>query len=497
MSIHRSYFNRNNTIQYNSFTNTGKSPWTELYFGSANDSISPSGFSRFIFDLDLSSLTEKFSNKTISTGCTGFSGITHTLRMTNTSSFDDGLLNDTTSTGNRRATSFDLILFRIPLTSGSTGIAQSWDEGVGYDYYNVAKTLNTSNGLLTPIALPHDKSSSQRPSNWFQTTTLSGWSTNGIYNNTIGGNVDYSDLIIVDTQHFEFGNEDIEFNMTNEINQYLTGSTSGFTGWGVAYLPQLENLTGLTENYSVGFFTRHTQTFYDPFLETNYNDLVQDDRNSFYSNTINNLYMYTYIDGDPITLDNLPTVTIENNNGNVVGVYTSCIKTQGVYQITTTAMTATTPCMFTDTWSNLSYNGVSLPNVVNDLTLLPYKFGFSLSPNSKEPELYGFDFYGIKQDEKVLNTDIRRVGVVIKKAYTSSQILTPVSSYYRVYVMEGTTEVEVQDWTQVNRSSNEYYFVFDTRDKIPSEYNVDIKVYSSGEVNTYKKTLTFQIVDKK
>ncbi|CAB4130288.1 hypothetical protein UFOVP117_349 [uncultured Caudovirales phage] len=497
MSIHRSYFNRNNTIQYNSFTNTGKSPWTELYFGSANDSISPSGFSRFIFDLDLSSLTEKFSNKTISTGCTGFSGITHTLRMTNTSSFDDGLLNDTTSTGNRRATSFDLILFRIPLTSGSTGIAQSWDEGVGYDYYNVAKTLNTSNGLLTPIALPHDKSSSQRPSNWFQTTTLSGWSTNGIYNNTTGGNVNYSDLIIVDTQHFEFGNEDIEFNMTNEINQYLTGSTSGFTGWGIAYLPQLENLTGLTENYSVGFFTRHTQTFYDPFLETNYDDLVQDDRNSFYSNKSNNLYLYTYIDGDPITLDDLPIVTIENNNGDVVGVYTSCIKTQGIYEITTTAMTATTPCMFTDSWSNLSYNNVSIPNVVNDLTLLPYKFGFSLSPKSKDPELYGFDFYGIKQDEKVLNTDIRRVGVVIKKAYTSSQILTPVSSYYRVYVMEGTTEVQVQDWTQVNRSSNEYYFVFDTRDKIPNEYNIDIKVYSSGEVNTYKKTLTFQIVDKK
>ena len=285
--------------------------------------------------------------------------------------------------------------------------------------------------------------------------------------------------------------------MTNEINQYLTGSTSGFTGWGVAYLPQLENLTGLTENYSVGFFTRHTQTFYDPFLETNYDDLVQDDRNSFYSNRSNSLYLYTYIDGDPITLDNLPIVTIENNNGNVVGVYTSCTKTQGVYEITTTAMTATTPCMFTDTWSNLSYNGVLLPNVVNDLTILPYKFGFSLSPQSKEPELYGFDFYGIKQDEKVLNTDVRRVGVVIKKAYTSSQILTPVSSYYRVYVMEGTTEVQVQDWTQVNRSSNEYYFVFDTRDKIPNEYNVDIKVYSSGEVNTYKKTLTFQIVDKK
>jgi len=497
MSIHRSYFNRNNTIQYNSFTNTGKSPWTELYFGSANDSISPSGFSRFIFDLDLTSLTGKFSNKTISTGCTGFSGITHTLRMTNTSSFDNELLNDTTSTGRRRATSFDLILFRIPLTSGSTGNAQSWDEGVGYDYYNITKTLNTSNGLLTPIALPQDKSSSQRPSNWFQTTTLSGWSTNGIYNNTTGGNVDYSDLIIVDTQHFEFGNEDIEFNMTNEINQYLTGSTSGFTGWGIAYLPQLENLTGLTENYSVGFFTRHTQTFYDPFLETNYDDLVQDDRNSFYSNKSNNLYLYTYIDGNPITLDNLPIVTIENNNGNVVGVYTSCTKTQGVYEITTTAMTATTPCMFTDTWSNLLYNGVSLPNVVNDLTLLPYKFGFSLSPQSKEPELYGFDFYGIKQNEKILNTDLRKVGVIVKKAYSSNQVLTPVMVYYRVYVHEGQTEVQVQDWTLVNRTSNEYYFIFDTRDKIPNEYFIDLKVLTSGEVDTYKRTIKFQIVNKK
>ena len=496
MSIHRSYFSRNNTILYNSFTNTGKSPYTELYFGSSNDTTSQVGYSRFIFDLDLSSLVSKIQNKIISTGCTSFSSMTHTLRITNTSSFDPDLLNATTSTGRRRATSFDLILFRIPLTSGNTGTSQLWDEGVGYDFYNVQRTINTSNGLLSPVSLPQDKSYSQRPSNWFQTTTLSTWSQSGLYSNTNNGNVNYSGLTIVDTQHFEFGNEDIEFDMTNEVNQYLTGTTTGFTGWGIAYLPQLENLSGLTENYSVGFFTRHTQTFYEPFLETTYNDLVQDDRNSFYSNTINKLYMYTYIDGNPITLDNLPIVTIENNSGNVVGVYTSCIKTQGVYEITTTAMTATTPCMFTDTWSNLSYNGVSLPNVTNDITLLPYKFGFSLSPQSKEPELYGFDFYGIKQDEKVLNTDIRRVGVVIKKAYTSSQILTPVSSYYRIYVRQGQTEVQVQDWTKVNRTSNEYYFIFDTTDKIPNEYFVDIKVLSSGEVNTYKRTLQFQIVNK-
>jgi hypothetical protein len=297
MSIHRSYFSRNNTLLSNSFTNTGKSPWTQLYFGSSSDVIASPGYSRFIFDLDLSQLVGKIQDKTISTGCTNFSGITHILRMTNTSSFDkEGLSNEYTSQGRLRATSFDLILFRIPLTSGTTGTAQLWDEGVGYDYYDVQRTLNSANGLLSPIVLPQDKSYSQRPSNWTQRTTLSGWSTNGIYNNTTGGNVDYSDLIIVDTQHFEFGNEDIEFDMTNEINQYLTGSTSGFTGWGIAYLPQLENLTGLTENYSVGFFTRHTQTFYEPFLETSYNDLILDNRNSFYSHNNNRLYLYSYIE---------------------------------------------------------------------------------------------------------------------------------------------------------------------------------------------------------
>ena len=57
--------------------------------------------------------------------------------------------------------------------------------------------------------------------------------------------------------------------------------------------------------------------------------------------------------------------------------------------------------------------------------------------------------------------------------------------------MEGTTEVLVQDWTNINRTPNEYYFIFDTQDKIPNEYFIDIKVNSSGDVNTYKKQLKF------
>ena len=116
MSILRSYFNKNNTIQLNSLVNTGRNPITQLYFGGDLATFAPRGFTRFLFDLDLTNLREDIATSTISTGCT--TGMTHVLNMTNTSAFDIDLLNTTTSDGSRRATSFDLILFRIPKFSG-------------------------------------------------------------------------------------------------------------------------------------------------------------------------------------------------------------------------------------------------------------------------------------------------------------------------------------------------------------------------------------------
>lgn len=494
MSVHKSYFSKNNTIVYNNYVNTARNPVTQLYFGPTNNSFTKTSYSRFIFDLDLTDLISKYTSGVISTDCN--SNIAHTLRMTNTSSFDTELLNSYDSEGVRRATSFDLVLFRIPKTSGNTGSVQNWDEGVGYDYYPTNKTSNTPIGVLTPSEEINDKAFSERPSNWFQTTTLSNWSTNGIYNNTNSSGVTYSGLTIIDTQHFELGNEDIEFDMTNEINLVLGGLQ--VAGWGVAFLPQLELLTGLTENYVVGFFTKYTQTFYEPYLETTYDDLVQDDRNSFYGNTVNHLYLYSYINGVFTNLDENPTVSIINNTG--VSVYTdlpTCLVTEGVYMVEVPAITITNPCSYQDVWSNLIYNTTTLPNVTNNFVGLPFAQSFSIGVKSKDPSIYGFDYYGIKQDEKILNTDVRKVGVMIKKTYTSQEVLQKIEAYYRVYVREGQTEVQVQDWTMINRTSNEHYFIFDTRDKIPNEYYVDIKVLSSGEVNTYKRTLKFQIVNKK
>jgi len=308
--------------------------------------------------------------------------------MTNTSYFDKDFLNGKTSQGRLRATSFDLILFRIPYVNLDPDQPQNWDEGVGYDYYDVI------------TGIPNDKNYSDRPSNWYQTTTIGVWEQPGIYDNNNGGLFPFSGLTIVDTQHFEFGDENIEFDMTNEINDLLQGGIPNCVGWGIAYLPQVENLSGTTGTYSVGFFTRHTQTFYEPFLETTYDDLIEDDRNSFSLGKANKLYLYIYEDGDFKNLDTPPSVTITDPSGNIViNNQLSCLKTKGVYEIIVPPLLGYhTPCIFQDVWKNVVMDGFVLPDVYNEFVLYPVQKNIQIGTSTNDPKVYGFDFFGIKQD---------------------------------------------------------------------------------------------------
>jgi len=486
MSINNSYFNRNNTIVYQDYVNTGRNPVMQLFYGDGGLD-NPIGYSRFIFNLNLDLLREKILDQTISTNCGP--SMSHILKMTNTSAFDLDLLNTSMPDGSLRATSFDLILFRIPGVDFDPNQQQYWDEGVGYDFLDVGDTLL------------NNKAYSNRPSNWYQTTTIKKWQEPGIYNNRNLGVVPFSAITILDIQHFEFGNENIEFDMTNEINQILQGSIVNPAGWGIAYLPDVENLSGTTGTYSVGFFTRHTQTFYEPYLLTTYDDLIEDDRNNFTLGKSNKLYLYIYEDGEFKNLDQNPLVSISDSGGNPIQNLQnlpSCLKTKGVYEITIPPLIGyQTPCMFTDTWSNLKLNGFSLSNQINEFTVYPTKKSIQIGTSTNDPAQYGFSYYGIKQNEQILNTDIRKVGVIIKQAYTTNKQLPNVDGQYRVYVKEGTTEVIVQNWTKLNRTPNEYYFIFDTRDKIPNAYFIDIKVTTSGQVNVYKQQINFQIINEK
>ena len=56
------YFSRNNTIVYSGETNTGRNPIIELSYADGGVKV-PIGFSRCIFDIDLTELQEKYNQK--------------------------------------------------------------------------------------------------------------------------------------------------------------------------------------------------------------------------------------------------------------------------------------------------------------------------------------------------------------------------------------------------------------------------------------------------
>jgi hypothetical protein len=499
MSDHRSYFSRNNTIVFNSEVNTGRNPVTELFFGSNFPAIGTKSFSRFIFDLDLEPLQQKITEGYLNLSCN--TNITHELRMTNSSAFED-LLNETNSDGRRRATSFDLILFRIPKSGGATGTTQSWDEGVGYDF-NETSVDNVNSQYYRNI-IETDKSYSLRPSNYFNRQLIYDWSTNGIYindNTGTSGQVNYSALTIVDTQHFEFGDEDISFDMTSEINSILNGSLTDNVGWGIAYVPQVENLTGLSESYFVGFFTRHTQTFYEPYLYSTWNDVIDDSRTNFTEGISNDLYLYISRNGSPINLDSSPTVDILDPNGDEIAGLTgisTCRVSKGIYKVSVPAITGgSLNCLYADRWKNLVLNGVALSNIENEFELKSYSDSLQYNTSLPDTQEYGFTFYGIQYAEKILNTDQRKISVIPKKAYTKSHIVEDIDVQYRIYVKEGQTEVQVTDWTELNRTPQEYFFILDLKDKIPNEYFIDLQLNQNNNVVTYKNEINFQVVNKK
>ena len=71
----------------------------------------------------------------------------------------------------------------------------------------------------------------------------------------------------------------------------------------------------------VAFHSRHTQTFFEPHLETTYSATTLDDRNRFYLDKPNRLYLYSNLDGTPT---NLYTNSGSTDACGVSGTTTKC-----------------------------------------------------------------------------------------------------------------------------------------------------------------------------
>lgn len=460
----RTYIDKNNTIIYNSEVNTGRSRIAELFYGGKNNTVD---YTRHLLYFDVEDLTQRYSEGKLG----DLSKVRHTLKMCNSSYFDQNLQAQKLLDNKQRTSSFDLNLFRIP---------KFWDEGTGLDYQRFEIQQGSDNNITFV----------EGASNWFNATTTDEWDEDGVYSGTSG--------VTIVTQHFDKGNENIEMDITDEVNDLITGGTIN-NGYGIAFDYELENIVTVPAQY-VGFFTRHTQTYYEPFLETIYDNPIKDDRKNFYKNKTNKLYLYSNVNGEPKNLDNLPTVTIYDETGNVFSAITAANvvqATEGIYYIELfVPPTGNDGVLYYDVWGDINVDGVSLSDVEMDFEIKSDTQYYQIGNNESLPVDYAMSISGIRRDEKIKRGDIRKVMVSARIPYTINESKVIDNLQYRLWVREGNTQVNVIDWQDVNMAYLKNYFLLDTSWMIPNRYYIDIKLTSNQEVKTYTNQMEFNIVNQ-
>ena len=440
MSYFRSYFEKNNTIIKNSQANTAKNPTTEIFYGSA--------FSKFLFKVDFTDLKNKVNSGELVVD----TNTRHTLHLTNTIFGDEGQKGLNRTTGRDRTSSFDLIVF---------GLGQYWDEGLGYDYTDSSYDFVNGNRTFD-----------ERPSNWFYRTTLNQWSVAGVFHDSPTIISGYTGNKI----HMDNGNENIDFDITPYVNGIISGDTNH--GLGLSFAVVYQYLTP-DRDQSVAFFTKYTQTFFEPYVNSHFEDTIMDNRDNFVEKIEQNLYLYVTKGTNFYNLDSTPTVDILDSNGSVItglsGLTTTLIR-KGVYKV---SFTITTPeCdgkkFFTDHWKGVILDGNTISGGVRQKFIpKPYTAGFTIGENQTELQRYAIQFFGIKQNEKIISGEIRKVVVTFKSIDIPKTVLLD-EVYYRIYIEEGTTQVMVHDWTLLDKT-NENSFQLDSSYLIPRQYFLQIK----------------------
>lgn len=482
MKIH-TFLDKCCTIIKGSKSNLGLNPVAELNMGLKT--------SRALIHFNTDHLKEMVEDKTIA----NISKTRHILKLTNCSSVN---INDNQKVyagtaginGKVRASSFDVIVFILP---------KDFDEGKGFDYEDT-------------FWFSGRKFVSERGCNWYNCRSNAPWYLKdgddpklgygeGVYDSTYLYNQykkylagEGSDIIIA-SQHFDYGAENFELDITDYVNEVLEGKRLNH-GLGIAFSPDYEmwdysngsKCGECVEQLYVGFFTNHTNLFFEPYLESEYAEYINDDRQKFFKGKENKLYLYATVGGDPTNLDELPVCTIEGVE------YPVTQATKGIYYATVKIKDAEEDSILTDVWSNIKIDGEELEDVEMEFTVLSNKPYFNVGKHIGERRDLVPNVYGINDSEDIHIGDVRRVDVDFRIPYTVNQKEIFEGAEYRIYTKDAEREIDVYDYTPLECAFLQNYFIVDSNEMVPGNYFVDIKVKTGLNTKIYRKVLRFRIV---
>jgi len=494
----RTYFDKDTVIIRNSCANTTNNPITEIYHGGSGgpDKLI---YSRYLFTLDISNILDKVDKKEFFTD-----KLSHKVVLINTSWFDQETPSKTVLASEgliKRSTGFDLILFKVP---------EYWDGGDGYDY---VKSKYLSGDV-------HDSQYSEQPTNWFERSFNVNWTEPGVYSGDptlyVGSDTATTENLVIATQHFDSGVENFELDITDYVNNLiLSGQTT--VNLGVAFDYFIES-TETKNLFYVGFYSRETQTVYEPFLETTHVDQILDDRDRFFLDKDNRLYFYTNAGGERVNAQ-FSGVTIYNQNDNIYQIIPANEinqTTTGVYYVTLNV--SSNPIsgycgniMFKDVWNGVTINNKNLGDIELEFLIRDSKnyynvgsvdsstsFGLGVGESNNE-SIYNYEISleGIKSREKIKRGDTKKIFVRNLVPFKIDKTQTVSNLFYRIYIKEGETQIEYIEWSPVSATTGGNYFVIDTSWFLPNDYYLEIKLVSGNEIRTYEKTFQFEVVSEK
>ena len=460
--ITHTFFDKCNTIIESSANNTGLNPVAELNVGDT--------LTRILINFDLSDLRKQVANGEID-----IKNLTHKIKMTNCGSVTLPLFNDNAFVSckeKQRAASFDIIAFRLPC---------QWDEGRGFDYQQ--DYFKDSHKIVSTDC-----------SNWFQARNGVEWDEEGIYSYETLLNDYFENFkknnsdIIIGSQHFDNGTENLNIDITEFINQVLIDNKD-FHGIGLAFSPSYENDT--VENKFISFFTHRTNTFFAPYLETTNSNIVLDDRSKFHIGTTNRLYFFVTDNGNYINLDELPKCSINDT------YYEVKQARKGVYYIELMFKNSEVEpnTIMYDIWSNIVLNGEKIDDVEMEFVVLPMEERVNFGKITNVVSNYTPQLSGICDKEKIKIGNMREVVVDFIEDYSHGKTITPTESEYRLYVKENDREIDIYPYQPIERRYNEHTFIINTNELIPNTYHIDIRTKQGRNVKIFDNILEFSIVN--
>jgi hypothetical protein len=445
--IFRSYFKKQAILIKNSFTNNSRNPIIELSYGGSENS-STTVYSRYVFNVDLDKLQQKVTSNTINENTVQ----SHVLKIKNCIALNDGYIG-VDFVSSKRASGFDLAFIKLN---------ESFDEGTGYDYiYNDAQYREVE---LNKSA-----------ANWYNRRNPQiTWSQSGVFTGNTN-NVPLSGILT--TQRFEIGNEDIEVNITNYVNGILFSGQPN-NGICIAYSANTETLTSLTKNV-VTFFSKYTQTFFEPFLETTYNDRVNDELCCMTFDVENDFY---FVSQSPISAVTKFEIIDSNNN---------------VILNTTTGFTRLNNY-------NYKYSYTVDSEIYQDIEIFTYKWYYTQNGKYKVLEkefniskidlndgnslTYGNEVFinvlGIKQNEIITKKAGLKRLIFKPKRLIETKILKNIIGdiEFRIYVNQGKNQIDVIPFTKASKINNEYFTEIDFSWFISHDYTIEMRAIDKNGV---------------